>query len=209
MMFQFNITVRPEVRRSLKIAAKKELGDERGWLRILTPAQDSTPSNSCGQFTSDPKSLTVLLGDSAAAGCYREVCRILRDGNPGAETTDLLSVKRKGKSLIVSGVIFDSEGKVVVALKDNKPHVNKNNAFDWMRPDAHTLDVINQKNQRVLHIRLLNRTTVYVEGLFYDSKGTKLEIRKDKMIVSYPVTKGIMNVEGYCGFQNVGAAFTF
>lgn len=206
---QLNVTATPKVKRSLKIAAKKDLGDERGWLRVLTPAQEPTPKNSCGQFTSDPKSLTVLLGGGAAGGCDRDVCEILRDSNPGAETTDLLSVRRRGTSLIVSGVIFDNEGKVVVALKDNKPHVNKNNAFDWIRPDDHTLDVVNQNNQRVLHIRLINRTTVYIEGVFYDSKGSKLQIGKDKLVFSFPPQKRILNIQGFCGFQNGGAVYSF
>lgn len=209
IMIQLNVTAPPGVKRTLKSAAKQDLGDERGWLRVLTPAQDPTPPNSCGNLTSDAKSLTVILGGGMVSGYHRDACEIFRDNRPGVNTTDLLSVRRKGTSLVVSGVVFDDQGKVVVALKDNQPHVNKNNAFDWTRPDPHTLDVVNQKNERVLHIRLLNRTTVYVEGLFYDSRGTKLLVAPDRFAMTDPQTRGVTNMTGYCVFDAGRAVFSF
>lgn len=83
-------------------------------------------------------------------------------------------------------LIFDEDGKIVVAIDDSKPHVNKNNAFDWERPDSHTLDVVDQKDQRVLHIRFLNPKAVYVEGIFFNSIGVKIAASKDALTISPP-----------------------
>lgn len=209
LMIQLNITALPEVKGVLKKEAKKQLGDDRGWLRILTPGQDPTPKNSCGSLANDSKSLTVMLGSGTATGCHKDYCEILSDSNPSADTKDLLSVERKSTSLVLNAIVFDDDGKVVVALKDNQPHLNKNKAFDWQRPDAHTLDVVNEKNQVVLHIRFLNRNTVYVEGLFYDSVGTSLKIENDKMILTGGKNKGTMNLRNNCIFDSGRASFSF
>jgi hypothetical protein len=209
IMIQLNVRATPDVEKSLKGAAKKELGDEQGWLRILTPAQDPTPPNSCGPVPNHAKSLTVILGGGAIGACDLDHCGILRDADPNAETTELLSVQRKGMALVVSGVVFDDEGKIVVALKDNQPHVNKNNAFEWTRPDTHTLDVVNQKNQRVLHVRLLNRTTVYIEGLFYNSRGVKVQIGKDRLVLTNPKTNFKIDIHNNCSFDAGRAVYSF
>ena len=46
VMIQNNITVTDPVKKALQQRAK-DLGDEQGWLRLLTPANDPTPQSSC------------------------------------------------------------------------------------------------------------------------------------------------------------------
>ncbi len=206
VMIQNNITVAGPVEKKLKASAKKYLGNENGWLRVLTPAHDPSPETSC-QIA--PNSLAVFLGGGNASGCHSDVCTILRDTNPNADTKDLLSVERKGRSLAISAVVFDEDGKVVAALSKNRPHVNRNNVFDWMRPDEHTLDVVDQRNRRVLHVRFLNETTVYVEGLFFNSRGMKLKIDKNNLVISGPHQTGGISSTGGCAFNDRGGAFAF
>ncbi len=163
LMIQNNVTVRPAVEKSLRSTAKAQLGDDRGWQRILTPSSDPTPQNTC-HFA--PNTLQVYLGGGHAGACSADVCKVLVDNNPNADTKTLLEVERKKRLLLISAVVFDEDGKVVAAISDNLPHVNKNNAFDWSRIDDHTFDVVDQKNRHVLHIRYLNKDAIYIEGTF-------------------------------------------
>jgi WD40 repeat protein len=206
VMIQNNITVSKTVEKSLKSSSKMDVGDEQGWLRLLTPAQDQTPPNVCG---SSPNSLMVMLGGGSAGSCDSDSCKILKDGNPTADTKDILSVERRGRSLTINAVVFDEDGKVVAALSKNKPHINKNNVFDWRRPDAHTLDVVDQKNRLVLHVRFMNEKTVYVQGLFFDSQGTKLKIGKDNLVLIPASHKSTTNIDHMCSHDSSGYAFVF
>src|ERR1039458_9691785 len=107
-------------------------------------------------------SLAVFLGDFTGT-CTGDSCTILRDNSADDDNKNLLSVQRKSSSLLVQGMVYDENGKVIVAIEDSRPHINRNNVFGWKRPDEHTLEVTDQKDRTVLHIRFMNKTTIYVE----------------------------------------------
>lgn len=144
VVIQNNISVTQTTRTELKLRAREDTGDEQGWLRILTPGNDLTPVTSC---TNVNAALKVFLGQFEGS-CNSGKCSILEDRNPTANSRDLLSVQSAGSSLLISAVVFGDDGKIVVALDQNRPHINKNNAFSWSRPDSHTIDVIDQKTAK-------------------------------------------------------------
>jgi hypothetical protein len=207
VMIQNNITVNKSVEKNLRRRARTDFGSEQGWLRVLTPAVDSIPQGlSC---PTKKMSLTVILGGGLVSSCDRNLCKVLADNSPNAESRDLLSVENRGTSLAINALIFDDSGKVVAALNGNHPHINKNNAFDWKRPDDHTLDVVDQKNRTVLHVRFLNPTAVYFEGIFFDAGGTKLSVTKENLTLSMPHAKVPFSIlTGSCS-DNDGVSFAF
>jgi len=202
VMIQNNITVTDSVKKALQQRAR-DLGDEQGWLRLLTPANDPTPQSSCNI---PDNSLAVFLGNFAAT-CSGDRCTILQDNNANADVKNLLSVRRRGSSLLVQGVVFGEDGKVIVAIEDDKPHINKPSAFGWKRLDDHTLEVTDQQDRTVLHIRFMNKTTLYVEGLFYTPSGIGLKISKDGLQMRTRLGPG-MSIHGGCAGNN-GTAFAF
>lgn len=200
ILIQNNISVTDTTRKQLKRRAKEDTGDEQGWLGILTPGNDPTPVSSCPSISKS--ALKVFLGKFEGA-CDGGLCSILEDRSTTANSKNLLSVQSVGRSLIISGVVFSEDGKVVVVLDKNRPHINKNNAFSWSRPDSHTIDVIDQRNRKVLHVRFMNKKTVYVEGLFYTESGRRLEIDSDVI-----ETMGRNRFIGGCA-SNSGSVFAF
>jgi hypothetical protein len=205
-MIQNNITVTAPVKKSLQQLARTDVGDEQGWLRLLTPADDPTPQSSCNI---PDKSLAVFLGEFVGT-CSGDSCNILQDNSANADVKNLLSVERRGSSLLVEGVVFGEDGRVVVSVENDRPHVNRQSAFGWKRPDDHTLEVTDQKDRVVLHIRFMNKTTLYVEGLFYTPSGIGLKITKDTLQIR---TKGGSGPSFHGGCANDigpnGAVFAF
>ena|ERR1017187_10423327 len=156
-------------------------------------------------------SLAVFLGDFTGT-CTGDSCTILRDNSADDDNKNLLSVQRKSSSLLVQGMVYDENGKVIVAIEDSRPHINRNNVFGWKRPDEHTLEVTDQKDRTVLHIRFMNKTTIYVEGLFYTSSGNSLRVKKD--VLEFAAKRGGTNsfsFEGGCAgtFGSKGTIFAF
>ena len=177
---QYNVTVTPKIKEILKARTRHETGTDRGWLRTITPAnQSSHPVDAC---LIPKKDMVVILGNSVG-GCSAEHCTIVRDANPNAVNPNLLSLDRKAGVLQVNAVILDSDGKVIASVQKNKTHVNRNTAFEWERPDDHTIDVIDQFNRRVLHIRFEFANTVVVEGYFRSSSGTTMEVADDAVYI--------------------------
>jgi len=221
VMIQNNITITKPVKKALQKQAQVD-GAEQGWLRLLTPANDPMPQSSCDSpnsamkalgvtaFTMPKDPLLVLLGNYAGY-CSGDSCSILQDNHPNADDKNLLSVKRKGNSLLLQAVVFDDSGKVVVKLVDDKPHINRNNVFDVKRPDEHTLEVIDQRDRTVLHVRFVNKTTVYVEGIFYTPSGSRLKATGQGVQLQPNPRSGTISLGGGCA-ANVpasGAVFAF
>jgi hypothetical protein len=189
-MIQNNITVTKTVKQTLQRRAQAEFGDADGWLRVLIPDNKDRPVWHTGPqrygYVPEcppvpPDYMTVVLGGGYLYSCGDPLCNVLTDNTPGAETKQLLSLERKRGILAINAYIFDEQGKIVTVLDSSRPHLNKNNIFDWRRPDSHTLDVIDQRNRTVLHIQFLNPQTIYVEGLFYNARGLSAKITRDSV----------------------------
>ena len=203
IMNQYNVVVTPPVRERLQDDSKQQFGSANGWLRTITPANDP--------ITADPScpvpetNLTVLLGEHGSVGsCSFAHCVILADPNPDAVNKEILSVDRKGNSMQVNAVVLDRNGKVIAVVDKNRAHANPTNAFDWRRPDAHTIDITDEYNRNVLHLKLANSHTLIVEGLFQFSDGRSLTVRNDRMVDNFNNTFG-----KNCSQNARGAAFAF
>jgi len=71
----------------------------------------------------------------------------------------------KGKGLLITALeIFDDRGEVIAHIEDNDFWVKDGSRAK--RPDASTLVVFDHNNAEVLRVRLLNRTTLSVLGVF-------------------------------------------
>ena len=181
-MNQLNITVAPKVREELKVRAKQSFGSEQGWLETVVPGNESmVDSPDC---TLPSTSLTVILGGGPVIECIAENCKVLVDHNLGAINPDLLSFQRKGNAIEIHAVVLDESGKVIAIVDKSRTHVNPNNAFEWSRPDASTIDVTDEYNRHVLHLHFANRHLVVIDGLFINSIGTKVVITKDDLTLS-------------------------
>jgi hypothetical protein len=158
------VTVQVNIEKSLRKSANAI--DERGWMRLLTPAHDITPDACKGAFKPDkPKPIVIILGSAVATPCAEETCNIITaEGN--GKISDLLVVHRVKTGPLVDAKIFDPDGNIVASIVSDKPHINRNYVSDWNRADEHTLLVIDNHDKRVLYLRFVNETTLYVEGTF-------------------------------------------
>lgn len=94
----------------------------------------------------------------------------------------LLSVSMTTKGALVSGQFFDKNGKIVAALKNNKPIINDLNSFDVERPDDSTLVVRDQSNVEVLNIRYLNRSAFAFTGSIRAPDGAEMIVTESEVV---------------------------
>ena len=176
------ISVQVNVEQSLRKASKLADVDQRGWMRVLVPANETTPAlpDKCQQYLAgtlrDSKKeiktsegLSIFHGDNNFARCTTAACTVVAGGSPSHNSNEvypLLSVKRIGTVYILSTEIYDHDGNIVVDISEDRPHLNRNFISDWARPDKSTLIVTDNHNNRVLYVRLLNPKALYVEGVF-------------------------------------------
>jgi len=127
---------------------------------ILTPASDPMPENPCRD--SDPPSSAIRV--YAAGGMdWSDKSRfaLVEIGNQ-----DVLSVEREGDRISISGDIYTSDGDAV-HIERNQFETQDNSAFKPIRPDRHTLQVLDKWHEEVLYIRFLNSNAVQVRGVFW------------------------------------------
>lgn len=201
-MWQFNVTVKPQTERNLKSRSSQDFGTDRGWLQTIVPANDVISDDLSCPVPHD--NLTVLLGEHGNKGsCSGDHCAILIDKGPRAVNREILSVDRKAQSMQVNVVVFDESGKIVAVVNKSRTHVNPNTAFDWQRPDDHTINVVDNYNRNVLHVRFANPHTVIVEGIFHFSDGRNISVTKDRVVDQFENEQS-----GDCS-TNAGALFAF
>ncbi len=94
----------------------------------------------------------------------------------------LLTFNRIGDALEITALVFDKEGKIIAKIEDGEFTVNQNNYFMVERPDAHTLRVIDQRNQSALFVHYLNRRAIYITGEFYGSHGEYIGITDGNVV---------------------------
>ena len=199
--YNYTVVVKQPIRERLKQTAKQDFGTERGWLQTITPANDDLKSAiTC---SASPDAISIIFGSNVIT-CDKDECPVLVDASPSAVVKDLLSARRRGKSMAIHAIVLDNDGKVLAAVESSKTHANTAVAFEWNRPDDHTIDVLDQHYRHVLHIRFSNPHTVEVEGLFRNSIGETLDARADKIMV------GSENeISGNCIGSPKGPAFLF
>ena len=91
-----------------------------------------------------------------------------RDSQPilKIDGQELLSISRTAAGISVDAKIFDADGKIVAQIENSEFFINQNAAFRIKRPDSHSLIVYDNRAEKVLDIRYLNRSSVRVNGVF-------------------------------------------
>jgi hypothetical protein len=162
------IAVQSNVVVNLRKAARESMLDERGWMRLLTPANEQDPPNPCEAFESlhpiDKTAVAVFYGTNVAY-CKKETCVIV-DAARGDVSSPLLTVHKVKTGIVVDAKIFDKDGNIIADIEGNKPHLNKTFVSDFNRPDEHSLWIKDNHDKQVLYVRFLNRSSIYIEGIF-------------------------------------------
>lgn len=167
--------VQNNVEQALRQAAKLSDVDERGWMRVLVPADQPSPvipprcDSMLSGDTRGQHPLKIFLGEHNFSQCSGTSCTVIAAGTASGDFSKifpLLSVKRHGDVYVLDTEIYDTSGNIVVNIEGGKPHLNKNFVSDWQRPDKSTLAVIDNHNERVLYVKLLNGGALYIEGVF-------------------------------------------
>jgi hypothetical protein len=69
-------------------------------------------------------------------------------------------------ALLVDANIFDKDGNLIAKIERNKTFVNRNFVSDFNRPDEHSLWIKDNHDKQVLYVKLLNKYSLYIEGIF-------------------------------------------
>lgn len=186
------VSVQINVKQALRKAAAASQIDERGWMRLLTPAHEESPSSDCsageGPHSIPPTALKVFYGTNVAY-CMPDGCDIVA-GRRGTTTSPLITVRKVKAGILLDVRVFDKDGNIIASIVGDKPHLNRNFVSDFNRPDEHSLWIKDNHDEQVLYVKLLNSNSIYLEGIFNlpnDVRGpspnhTSLTISKDSAI---------------------------
>lgn len=145
--------------------------------KFLVPANDADLPNYCDPLLS-PDAVVVHLGDGAAVLNKEKMTVIRIDGK------EMLSLKRFSGGLLVSGQVYDSDGKIIIEIQDNEFRINQNNYFRAERPDTSTLRVYDQNNKEVLNVRFLNPKHIQITGIFKLPNEEPIVVEKDRILLA-------------------------
>lgn len=108
-----------------------------------------------------PDTFSLLLGDDLQVLTRSYDNSVFtKDGKP------FLTLRRKGKFLLVSATIVDKSGKGIVKIIDNEFQASQERAFNPKQPDEHTLVVRDFDGNEVLNVRYLNPRAIRLVGRF-------------------------------------------
>lgn len=139
---------------------------------LLTPGNESDPAVLAELLATVPperaaewarltrSGLKIFVGPNVGCTSLKSQAILAIDGQL------LLSIDRKPSGISVDAKVFDSDGKIVVQVENNKFFVNQNAAFRVDRPDAHSLIVYDNRADKVLDIWYLNKSSIRVNGIF-------------------------------------------
>lgn len=165
----------------------------------LLPANDPMPSNQCNNMT-DNNSLSVYLGSNMAFTDRFPANIIELSGEK------VLSIDKNNKGISVSCLLRSDDGRVVVAIKNNKFIINPNNYWYFEQPDKHTLVVYDQKGNMALNVRYLNKNAIKILGTFRYSTPPHAPVIIDDQTINLPNRVKISNG---CSGNAGNSAFAF
>lgn len=137
---------------------------------LLIPANEPDPPNWC-RTTSVPRNvLNVRLGTIGLITPQSH----LSISSGGLE---LFAVTRANGGIKISARIIDASNEVVAQISDNELYVNPSSRFKMLRPDWHSLIIIDElgkEKKRVLDVYFANPRFVRVYGRFFAAGGEPL-----------------------------------
>jgi hypothetical protein len=158
----------PSTKKILKKKAKEITGSSEQWEGLLVPATDKIDAERCGSLNT---TLVVVAGKNIFK-CAQLPCNIIRTKNK-----ELLWVSGKKNALLVDARVLKADGTIIASVEKDKFYVNRNQTYrSPNRPDSSTIEVFDQKGNRVLWLRYANRSTLLIEGEFNDGFGNDLSV---------------------------------
>ena len=165
---------------------KRHVKAGHSWANVILPGKQPSPPpiKSCPPVRPE-NTLRVILGTYGDYYCTQTLCPIIMTQNrdpkdflqQAQNTETLLSVTREGQSMRVHALLFADDGKIEAAIEDDNRLVrNPNNTFEWRHPNAQTLEVVDDRYRKTLHMEFLNENTLYVDGTFYNRVGDFVRI---------------------------------
>jgi hypothetical protein len=181
-----------EVLREVRKESELKLEEDRGYLAtLIAPSDVKHTLDMCEELLHFEKAsavepLVVHFGPDTEV-CLDTFCPVIVGGTR-EEPSILLSVTRGKHEVQVSAEVYDKDAEIVAEIKDNVPHINRNKLFDWIRPNKSTLDLIDNKNKRIMHLALTDNRTLDVEGVFYfiseGQLGKSVEVQGRRVVYS-------------------------
>jgi hypothetical protein len=133
---------------------------ERKLLAFLVPANEPNPPSNCRETSST--TIAAYLGNSVGSTFRDEMTVISAGGEP------LLAVKKTFGGLLINLKLYDSKGKEIANIVDNKFVGKVADNLDIQIIDAHSIAIYDKNNNTLLfHIRFLNNRTIKVLGRLY------------------------------------------
>jgi hypothetical protein len=133
----------------------------------LTP--DSLPAPTDNRCTTIPEAqskdaTSVLFGSTGVVALAYPFTALQLDGQ------GVIVVQKTKHGILISGKLFDSQGKLAAQIVDNHFFVNIKGALSLSHPDAHTL-VISEGATTMVKIEFINEHTITVIGDLYGPSG--------------------------------------
>lgn len=168
----------------------------------LTPANEPTPANPCGEAVVPKGALIIILGDGMAAFASRFPQTVIKIGNDEVLTLD----KGKDGNISITTDIFDSSDDIVVGIDHNHFNIVKSVYTKEISRDRSQLRVtLKHKKEEVLNVRYLNSTTVRIDGVFRHPGDPVLRITQE----GAEFAGQRLGYRSACAGDNGGSAFYF
>jgi hypothetical protein len=138
----------------------------------LTPDSLPTPTdNRCATIpeTQTKDATRVLFGATGVVALAYPFTALRLDGE------DVIVVQKTKQGILISGKLFDSQGKLAAQVVDNHFFVNIKGALSLSHPDAHSL-IVSEGSTMLVKIEFINESTIRVLGNLYGPSGTHVEV---------------------------------
>jgi hypothetical protein len=176
LIVQTNVTESSEKAKQIRKEERQSFGIDRNWQTTLVPGSDKLGYDP--DCKPSPGALAIHLGSDEAGNstviCAKDECKAVETPD-----TTLIEIDRHGKTVQIEARVFGPDGKIVAEIDKGTLYINRNNAFRWSRLDAHSIQVFDQEDNKVLFVRFANPESIVVEGIFYDRSGHRMEIRSN------------------------------
>ena len=176
--------VAPTINESTKVYLQQKLitvhKDPNSWKGTLLPGNTRSDYKACedmakiyGGSFSIGNDLAIQAGSNTFI-CRADLCSII-----GTRNEELITVRREGDFLHVTGKVLTEDGNMIVGLERNKFRVNWNQVDRRPERTKSGLTIFDQKDQKVLHLEFLNKHAVRIAGIFNDGHGHHLDVEDD------------------------------
>ncbi len=171
----------------------------------LYPADEPMPPNACSELAQQlseeqvgriarlrQDGLFILAGDNASYATKFPLGVIEVSGK------QVFSIDRANDGAVLASLdILSADGKVIVSVQNGRFKINSNNILpSKMRPDKHTLLVMDEFGREALKMRYLNKRTISINALLHYPPEWP-----EPIVISGAGMKGATIVSGNCSIN--------